>query len=103
EYGSNALAYFQIAERYGAEVVVVPNDETGQIDLDALRARVGERTRLIGLTWVPTSGGLVNPAAEVGRIARSAGVLYLLDATQVVGQFPVDVETIGCDLLTSTG
>jgi selenocysteine lyase/cysteine desulfurase len=103
EYGSSALAYFQMAERRGAELIVVPNDETGQIDLDALGSLVGERTRLIGLTWVPTGGGLVNPAAEVGRIARAAGVLYLLDATQAVGQFPVDVEELGCDLLTGTG
>ncbi|HET6735022.1 aminotransferase class V-fold PLP-dependent enzyme [Mycobacterium sp.] len=103
EYGSNVLAYLQIAQRTGAEVVVVPNDESGQIDLDALANLIDERTKLIGLTWVPTAGGLVNPAAEVGRLARAADVLYLLDATQAVGQFPIDVSAIGCDLLTGTG
>jgi selenocysteine lyase/cysteine desulfurase len=103
EYGSSVLAYLQVARRSGAEIVVVPNDGDGQIDLDALARLVDERTKLIGLTWVPTSGGLVNPAAVVGRIARDAGVLYLLDATQAVGQFPVDVHDVGCDLLTGTG
>jgi selenocysteine lyase/cysteine desulfurase len=103
EYGSNVLAYLQIAQRTGAEVVVVPNDDTGQIDVDALANLIDERTKLIGLTWVPTAGGLVNPAAEVGRLARAADVLFLLDATQAVGQFPIDVSAIGCDLLTGTG
>lgn len=103
EYGSNILAYLQVAQRTGVEITVVPNDATGQIDLDALTTLIDDRVKLIGLTWVPTSGGLVNPAAEVGRVARAADVLYLLDATQVVGQFPIDVATVGCDLLTGTG
>jgi selenocysteine lyase/cysteine desulfurase len=102
EYGSSVLAYLQVARRTGAELVVVPNDEHGSIDLSALAELVDKRTRLIGLTWVPTFGGLVNPAAEVGRIARAAGALYLVDATQAVGQFPVDVTEVGCDLLTGT-
>ena len=103
EYGSNVLAYLQAARRTGAEVVVVPDDESGQLDVGALAELVNEPTRLIGISHVPTGSGLINPAAEVGRVAREAGVLFLLDATQSVGQFPVDVHALGCDLLTGTG
>jgi cysteine desulfurase / selenocysteine lyase len=103
EYCSNYMAHLQVARKTGAEIVVIGDDAYGQIDVDELRERIDERVKLISLTHVPTSGGLVNPAAEVGRVAREAGVFFLLDATQSVGQMPIDVAEIGCDFLATTG
>lgn len=103
EYGSNWIAMLQRARQTGAVIEVVPSDESGQICVEALRNRIDERVKLIALTHVPTNGGLVNPAAEVGRIARQAGILYLLDACQSAGQMPLDVQALGCDFLTATG
>jgi selenocysteine lyase/cysteine desulfurase len=97
------IAFLQLARRQGLELVFVPDDESGQIDVDALRGLVDDRTRLIAMSWIPTQGGLVNPAAAVGAVAREAGVPYLLDACQAAGQLPIDVEALGCDFLSATG
>ncbi|MEO0493904.1 MAG: aminotransferase class V-fold PLP-dependent enzyme [Actinomycetota bacterium] len=107
EYGANVVGYLQIAQRTGAVVEVVPSNEHGEIDLDALDATI-RRTdagpvKLIAINHIPTNGGLINPAAEVGAIAREHGITYLLDTCQSVGQLPIDVDKLGCDALTATG
>ena len=101
EYHSMFVTYLHLARR-GVVVEVVPPDATGQIDVGALRKRIHERVRLIALAHAPTNGGLVQPAEAVGALAHEAGVFFLLDATQTVGQLPVDVRRIGCHALAGT-
>jgi selenocysteine lyase/cysteine desulfurase len=106
EYASNVIAFLQVAARTGAAVEVIDNDETGQLSIADLRRRLNHgngTVKLVAITHVPTQGGLVNPAEQVGAATREAGVPYLLDACQSVGQMPIDVERIGCDLLSATG
>ncbi|HEX4680611.1 MAG TPA: aminotransferase class V-fold PLP-dependent enzyme [Gaiellaceae bacterium] len=103
EYASNWIALKQVADRTGARIEVVPDDESGQIDVPALERLIDERVKLVSLVHVPTQSGLVNPAAEVGRVTRAAGVPLLLDACQSAGQLPLDVDAIGCDILSGTG
>jgi cysteine desulfurase/selenocysteine lyase len=103
EYASNWIALKHVTDRTGASIEVVPDDESGQIDVAALERLLDERVKLVSLVHVPTQSGLVNPAAAVGRVTRAAGVPLLLDACQSIGQLPVDVNEIGCDILSGTG
>lgn len=102
EYGSNWATYLQLADRFGVEIVTVEDAPTGEVDLEALAREIDERATLVTMNHMPTNGGVVNPAADVGAIANAAGVPFLLDACQTVGQLPIDVGAIGCDFLTST-
>jgi cysteine desulfurase/selenocysteine lyase len=102
EYVSNVIALLQLQERHQIEIVLIEDDECGQIDLAHLEKELRVGAEMVALTHIPTSGGLVNPAQEVGALCEAYETFYVLDACQSIGQVPINVEEIGCDVLSAT-
>lgn len=103
EYAGNYIPYLQLKQQRGIEIRVIPNDEHGQVSLSALKDMLADdRIALISLPVIATNGGPVQPIEQIGALARAAGVLFLLDACQGVGQMPIDVQKIGCHMLAAT-
>ncbi|WDR35069.1 aminotransferase class V-fold PLP-dependent enzyme [Pseudomonas serboccidentalis] len=103
EYAGNYIPYLQLKQQRGIEIRVIANDEHGQVSLSALKEMLDDdRVALISLPVIATNGGPVQPIEQIGALARAAGVLFLLDACQGVGQMPIDVQKIGCHMLAAT-
>ncbi|MEV0201701.1 aminotransferase class V-fold PLP-dependent enzyme [Nonomuraea sp. NPDC050691] len=103
DFISNQIAFLSLRKRLGVEIVHAPDAPEGGVDVAAMAALMREhRPRLVAATHIPTNSGLVQPVAEIGAHCRELDLLYLVDACQSVGQYPVDVAEIGCDLLTAT-
>jgi cysteine desulfurase / selenocysteine lyase len=103
EWGGNLTTMQRDAARTGAAIEVIPCDDSGRASPEALAAMIDDRVKLVSLTWIGANGGLINPAAAIGRVARAAGVPYFVDASQAIGQIPVDVAALGCDVLVAPG
>ncbi|MEX5512631.1 aminotransferase class V-fold PLP-dependent enzyme [Pseudomonas paralactis] len=102
EWGGN-LASMELAVQAGARVEVIPCDATGAVCPVALEAMLDTKVKLIDLAWLPANGGLINPAQAIGEVARRHAIPYFIDAGQAVGQVPVDVQALQCDVLKSAG
>lgn len=103
EYVSNVIALLQLKERLGIELVVIEDDEHGQIDLNHLETELDRGAAMVAMTHAPTNGGLINPAEAVGELCGRYDTFYVLDACQSAGQVPLDVKRINCDVLSGTG
>jgi selenocysteine lyase/cysteine desulfurase len=104
DYVSNQLAYLSLAKRRGVEVKRAAELATGGVDPQSVRELLrNPRVRLLAVTWVPTNSGLIQPVEALGEIAEEAGVPYLVDACQAVGEIPVDTARLRCDFLSATG
>jgi cysteine desulfurase len=93
----------QFLERLGAEVTRLPVDRYGLVDPDDVRRAIRPATALITIMHANNEVGTIQPIGEIAAIARDHGVLCHTDAAQTVGKIPVDVESLGVDLLTVAG
>ena len=102
EWGGN-LASMAMAVQAGARIDVIPCDAAGSVCPVALEAMIDADVKLINLTWLPANGGLINPAQAIGEVARRHAIPYFIDAGQALGQVPVDVQALHCDVLKCAG
>ena len=103
EHHSNIVPWQIVAGITGASVRFAPVTATGELDLDALRDMLSERTRIVGVTHVSNVLGTINPVAEVTRLAHEQGALVVVDGSQAVPHMPVDIPALGCDFYAFTG
>jgi selenocysteine lyase/cysteine desulfurase len=103
DYVSNQLQFLSLQRRHGIRVIRAPDESSGGVDVDAMRALVHRlRPRLVAVTHVPTNSGLVQDVAGIGAACRATGTWYLVDACQSAGQMPLMVDAVGCDFLVGT-
>ena len=103
DYASNQIMYLSLAERRGVDIVRADDLPEGGVDPESVAALIARRRpALVALSWIPTNSGLVQDVEAVGAVCEQAGVPYLVDACQAVGQMPVDVNRIRCDYLAAT-
>lgn len=103
EWGGNVASMQRAASHAGASIETIPCTEDGSVDPNALSAMIDDKVRMISLTWLPANGGLINDAEAIGRVANAARIPYFVDAGQALGQLPIDVSRIGCDVLKAAG
>ena len=92
-----------LAEQRAVSTTYVPCDRTGVVDPDSVRRAITPHTRLVAIVHASNVTGAIQPVEAVGKIAAEQGVLFLVDAAQSLGYIPVDVTSLGCDLLAAPG
>jgi cysteine desulfurase/selenocysteine lyase len=103
EHHSNIVPWQILCEQTGAVLKVAPIDRHGALDLDAMKAMLSDRTRLVGVVHVSNALGTVNPVAEICAEAREYGIPVLVDGAQAVPHMAVDVQALGCDFYCFSG
>ena len=102
EHHSNLVPWQLLADRTGCVLRHAGLTDSGELDLDDLRSKISDRTRLVSLVQVSNTLGCLNPIAEVAALAHAAGALVLVDACQSLPHLPVNVKQLGADFLVGS-
>jgi cysteine desulfurase/selenocysteine lyase len=103
EHHSNIVPWQMLCEERGARLVVVPVTDAGDVTLDALKARLGPRTKVVATAHVSNTLGTVLPVREIADIAHEAGAIHVVDGAQSAPHLGIDVEALGCDFYAFSG
>lgn len=103
EHHSNIVPWHFLRERHGAVLRWVGLTEDGSLDMDAMAAAIGPKTKMVAITHMSNVLGTVVDVAAITRLAHAAGAEILIDGSQAAVHLPVDVQAIGCDWYVITG
>ena len=103
EHHSNLVPWQQLARRKGAKVRILPLAEDHTLDMNAVDAIIGQRTRLLAMSHASNAVGTINPVKELAAKARAVGAAVLVDGAQSVPHMPVDAQDMDCDFLAFSG
>ena len=103
EHHSNLVPWQLLCERTGARLRWIGLTDDGRLDLSDLESVITDRTKVVSLVWVSNVLGTANPVADIARRTHEVGALVVVDAAQAVPQLPVDMSTLGADVVAFTG
>ena len=103
EHHSNIVPWQLLCEETGAVLKVVPMNERGELEMDALAEMLTERVRLLAVVQISNALGTINPIAEICALAKQRGVPVLVDGAQAVPHQAIDVQALGCDFYCFSG
>jgi cysteine desulfurase/selenocysteine lyase len=103
EHHSNIVPWQLLCEETGAVLKVVPMNERGELDMDALTDMLTERVKLLGVVQISNALGTVNPVKEICALARQRGIPVLVDGAQAVPHQTVDIQSLDCDFYCFSG
>jgi cysteine desulfurase / selenocysteine lyase len=103
EHHANIVPWQVLCEERGARLRVAPIDDAGALEMNALEALLGDRTRLVALSHVSNVLGTVNPIERIVELAHARGIPVLVDGAQAVSRMPVDIRALGCDFYAFSG
>ena len=103
EHHSNIVPWQFACKMTGATIQVIPIDDTGTLDTEALKELISEKTKMVAVAHISNSLGTINPIKEICKIAHKAGAKVLVDGAQGTPHLPVDVQELDCDFYAFSG
>jgi len=103
EHHSNIVPWQMVCQETGALLKVVPINQRGELQMDALADMLNERVKLLGIVHISNALGTINPVGEICALAKQHGIPVLVDGAQAMPHQAVDVQALGCDFYCLSG